>query len=82
MANEVEEKILSIFKENDVNVSKSDYDKPLDDLWGVDSISYVQILADISKEFQFQITDEDFILADLNTFNGVMTFTNAKLVSV
>ncbi|OAB44439.1 acyl carrier protein [Paenibacillus glacialis] len=75
----VEELIIEIFKKHNVIVLEKYYDDHLDYLSGIDSISYVQIIIDISKKFEIEIQDKDYILYDLTTVNNIIRYVEDKL---
>ncbi|GKU79389.1 acyl carrier protein [Paenibacillus sp. L3-i20] len=78
MLNVLEQNLLSEFAELNVTILKSEYDEQLEDLWGIDSISYVQILASLQKALHFVITDEDYMTLKLNTFNNLLYLLETK----
>ncbi|MCR8843246.1 acyl carrier protein [Paenibacillus sp. SC116] len=78
METTVESRIREIFKSYSVVMSEEELDTPLDELWGIDSITHVQILTAIAQEYHFKISDEDFLFSDLTTFNNIVVFVKKK----
>lgn len=74
MDERVLQKLNSIFLKHGVSISENEKDDSIDDFFGFDSISYVQMLNDISNEFGFKIKDEDLLAGKLTTFNNIVKY--------
>ncbi|MFF2886444.1 acyl carrier protein [Paenibacillus sp. NPDC057967] len=78
MSEEICERVKSIFLNYGVNITESDEEALIDDVMGIDSISYIQILNHIARDFGFKIDDTDILFADLTTFNKIVEFSKSK----
>ncbi|REK69098.1 acyl carrier protein [Paenibacillus paeoniae] len=78
MSEEIRERVRSIFLQYGVNITESDEETLIDDVIGIDSISYIQILNHVARDFGFKIDDTDLLFADLTTFNKIVEFSKSK----
>ncbi|KOR76557.1 acyl carrier protein [Paenibacillus solani] len=78
MNEELVQKLKEVFSKNGVSISEDDRDMSIDDFFGMDSITYVQILNQIASDFGIKINDADLLSGDLTTFNNILQFINQK----
>ncbi|KOP65468.1 hypothetical protein AMS62_09555 [Bacillus sp. FJAT-18019] len=78
MNEELVQKLREVFSKNGVSISEDDRDMSIDDFFGMDSITYVQILNHIASDFGIKINDADLLTGDLTTFNNILQFINQK----
>jgi len=78
VSEELVQKLKEVFTKNGVSISENDRDMSIDDFFGMDSITYVQILNQIASDFGIKINDADLLTGDLTTFNNILEFINQK----
>lgn len=78
MNEEIVQQLKAVFSKNGVSISEDDRDMSIDDFFGMDSITYVQILNQIASDFGIKINDADLLSGDLTTFNNILELINQK----
>lgn len=78
MNEELVQKLKEVFSKHGVSISEDDRDMSIDDFFGMDSITYVQILNQIASDFGIKINDADMLSGDLTTFNNILELINQK----
>ncbi|MGG3280254.1 acyl carrier protein [Paenibacillus solani] len=78
MSEELVQKLKEVFSKHGVSISENDRDMSIDDFFGMDSITYVQILNQMASDFGIKINDADLLSGDLTTFNNILEFINQK----